>query len=232
VPIVIGIAVLTFIVWMIFGPRPALTMALLNFVAVMIIACPCALGLATPTAVMVGTGKGAENGILIRGGKAWRRRIKSRPSFSTNRDADERRARRHRHRACAGLRTGRGLEAGRQRRKNVRTSPGRSRPQAGGGGWPGSFRHVRFPGARRAGLEARVDGRLVVVGNDKLMAERGVDVSGLVARAEVLSAEGKTPMYLAVDGRPAGLLGVADTLKANSAAAVARLKKLGSTWSC
>jgi len=228
VPVVIGIAILTFTVWMIFGPRPALTMALLNFVAVMIIACPCALGLATPTAVMVGTGKGAENGILIRGGESLETAHKittvvfdktgtltkgepvvtdivSALSF----DQDE------------VLR----LAASAEKTSEHPLAEAVLKRAAEKGlalAETSDFRAIEG-----LGLEARADGRLIVLGNYNLMAERGIDVSELVARAEILAAEGKTPVYIAVDGRPAGLLGVADPLKSNSAAAVVQLKKLG-----
>ena len=228
VPAVIGIAVVTGVVWYALGPAPALTYALLNFVAVLIIACPCALGLATPTSIMVGTGKGAEHGILIRSGQALETA--------------------HKLRALVFDKTGT-LTAGKPALTDVVASGaltaddllrlaasaerGSEHPLGG----------AIVDGARQRGLAlaepegfhavpghgivARVDGRAVLVGNRRLMEERAV--SGPLAREEAarLSEAGKTPMYVAVDGQAAGLVAVADTLKPHSAAAVRALHRLG-----
>jgi Cu+-exporting ATPase len=228
VPVVIGIAVVTFIVWMLFGPRPALTMALLNFVAVMIIACPCALGLATPTAVMVGTGKGAENGILIRGGESLETAHKittvvfdktgtltkgepvvtdvvAVPPFTE----DE------------VLRLAAGLERTSEHplaEAVLKKAEEKSLPLS---------EASDFKVLEGRGLEGRVEGRSVLLGNARLFGDRGIDLSSLVRRGEELSAEGKTPVFVAADGRAAGLIAVADPLKENAAGAVAKLKSLG-----
>jgi len=228
VPAVIGLAVLTFVVWMIFGPRPALNLALLNFVAVMIIACPCALGLATPTAIMVGTGKGAEYGILIRNGES----LETASKLTT----------------IVFDKTGT-LTEGRPVVTDVMPGPDWSRAEllrlAAGAEWgsehplaeavvaaaktPGvvvppasDFRSL--PGL---GLEARVEGRAVLMGNAALMAQRGVDIAEWTGLVENLASQGKTTVYIGVDGRPAGILAAADPLKSKSVAAVARLKDMG-----
>jgi Cu+-exporting ATPase len=228
VPVVIGIAVVTFAVWMIFGPRPALSFALLNFVSVMIIACPCALGLATPTAVMVGTGKGAEYGILIRNGESLETAAKlttvvfdktgtlteGRPVL-TDVVPGEGWTENELLRVAAGAEKGSEHPLAEAVLAAAKT-PGLNVPEAE------SFRSL--PGF---GLEAKVEGRAVLIGNAALMNERGVDVTAWTIKADALSAQGKTAVYAAVDGRPAGLLAVADPLKSNSVAAVARLKALG-----
>ena len=228
VPVVIAIAVLTFLIWFVLGPRPSLTIALLNFVAVMIIACPCALGLATPTAVMVGTGKGAENGILIKGGASLETAgrlttvvfdktgtlTKGAPEvtdvvalapFSEDdvlqlAAAAEKASEHPLAEAFLAKARSRGLDI----------------PEAD-----------RFRALEGLGVEAVIGGRTVMVGSAKLMAERGVDPAALAAAAEVLARAAKSLAFLAVDGRPAGLAGVADALKEGSPRAVERLKDLG-----
>jgi Cu+-exporting ATPase len=228
VPVVISVAVLTFTAWLAFGPRPALTMALLNFVAVLIIACPCALGLATPTAVMVGTGKGAEAGILIRGGESLEAAGKiTTVVFDKTGTLTRGRPEVTDVLPAAGFSEDGllSLAAGAERTSEHPLAEAVLKkaaektlavPESEG-----------FRALEGLGLEARVAGRDVVVGNDKLMAGRGLVSDELAARAEVLSAEGKTPVFVAVDGRPAGLLAVADGLKEGAAAAVGRLKSLG-----
>jgi Cu+-exporting ATPase len=227
VPVVIGIAVLTFVVWSVFGPPPKLVFALLNFVAVLIIACPCALGLATPTAIMVGTGKGAERGILIKSGE----------SLETV----------HRVDTVVFDKTGT-LTTGRPETTDLipaaETSDrllffaasaemGSEHPlgQAVVRGALARGIGVEHPGDFRAleglGVEAVVKGARVIVGNRKLVEEAGIDVSPLGARVESLAGEGKTTAFVGVDGRLAGLIALADTLKPSARPAVEKLRGMG-----
>ncbi len=228
VPVVMSIAVVTFVVWFDFGPAPPLTMALLSFVSVMIIACPCALGLATPTAIMVGTGKGAEMGVLIKNGE----------SLETV----------HRVTTVVFDKTGT-LTKGRPEVTDVVAAEGwdeggmlalaaaaerlSEHPLAEAVLTAARSRGLEIPAVEDfaalegRGVEASVGGRSILIGNRALLEERGVDALPLRARAEALAAEGKTPVFLAVAGRPAGLLAIADPLKEGAAAAVGRLRALG-----
>jgi len=228
VPAVIGIALVTFVVWFIFGPKPAFTFAMLNAVSVLIIACPCALGLATPTAIMVGTGRGAENGVLIKGGESLEaaHRIdtvildktgtltKGEPELTdvvTAGDWDEERLlalvasveRGSEHPLGQSI-----LEGAKERRLHLEE--------------PKDFNAI--PGH---GVRASIGQHQVLVGNRKLLDDEGIALGGLAEKAKDLSEAGKTPMFAVVDGEAAGLIAVADTLKDNSAAAVRRLKEIG-----
>ena len=228
-PIVLCIAVATFIAWFLVSPpETRFTMAFVNMVGVLVIACPCALGLATPTAVMVGTGKGAEFGVLIKGGEALEMAHKlttivldktgtitaGDPSLTdvvtisghTEDDllklvASAERASEH------PLATAIVREA--ERRGLLLTTP------------------EHFEAVAGHGIEATVDGRALLLGNAKLMGDRDIDVGALSARAEQLAIAGKTPMFVAVDGQAAGLVAVADPIKPESADAVRALKALG-----
>ncbi len=228
VPAVIAIAVATFAVWFTVGPAPAFTLALVSAVAVLIIACPCALGLATPLSIMVGTGKGARAGILIRSAEALETAHKldtivldktgtitaGKPALTDVRpaagfdeagllalvaaaEADSE------HPLAAAIVTG-------ARARGV------ALPTAGG-----------FDSVTGKGVRATVGGRAVLVGSSRLLAGAGIDTSALEPAAAELSAQGKTPVIAAVDGIPAGVLAVADTVKDDSAAAVAVLRRLG-----
>jgi Cu+-exporting ATPase len=228
VPTVIGIGIITFIVWYFLGPAPALTYAVLNFVAVLIIACPCALGLATPTSIMVGTGRGAENGVLIRGGEALETAhklnaivmdktgtlTKGEPSVTdivqlssfTKEEI-------LRYAASAEKGSEHPLGEAIVNRAKEENIPLIS---------PENFRAIAGHG-----IEATIDGRLLLMGNAKLMKDRRIPLNGLGKRAEELSNEGKTPMFVAIDQNPAGIIAVADTLKENSKEAVDVLHKMG-----
>jgi Cu+-exporting ATPase len=228
VPVVIGVAVLTFVVWSVFGPPPKLVFALLNFVAVLIIACPCALGLATPTAIMVGTGKGAERGILIKSGESLEtvHRVDTVVFDKTG-----------------TLTTGRpettdivpaaGMTADRLLFLAASAEMGSEHPlgQAVVRGARARGIEVEHPGDFRAleglGVEAAVKGARVIVGSRKLVEEAGIDASPLVARAESLAGEGKTMAFVGVDGRLAGLIALADTLKPSARPAVEKLRGMG-----
>jgi len=228
VPIVISIAIATFVIWFNFGPFPALTFALLTFVAVMIIACPCALGLATPTAVMVGTGKGAEKGILIKGGE----------SLETAHKLD----------TIVFDKTGT-LTKGEPEITDIVTINAYSEEEIlkysasaeKASEHPLGEAIIKRAGEKKIelhdpknfnaieghGIEAEVDGKRVLLGNLKLMRKRQIAVRDLEGKAEELAGDGKTPMYVSLEGKAAGLIAVADTLKENSLQAVEKLKKLG-----
>ena len=226
--VVIGIAVVTFIIWYSAGPSPALTFAILNFVAVLIIACPCALGLATPTAIMVGTGKGAEYGVLIRNGEALERShqistvvldktgtlthgepavtdIVAAPSSSEEEILRLAASAEHSSEHPLGEAV---VKAASQ--KGLELSP------------PSDFNAI--PGR---GVEALVDGEKLLLGNLGLMKERGFPLGGMEEQANRLFGEGKTIMFLALDSQVVGIIALADTLKPNAKEAVETLHKMG-----
>ncbi|MEE9564115.1 MAG: copper-translocating P-type ATPase [Candidatus Hydrothermarchaeaceae archaeon] len=228
VPAVLVIATVTFLVWYIFGPSPALTFALVNFVAVLIIACPCALGLATPTAIIVGTGRGAENGVLIKGGESLEMAHKintvvldktgtltvgepsvtdiiSANGFSENDVLSY----------AAAAEKGSEHPLGEAMLRKAKEE-GIHLPD------PGDFDAI--PGH---GVRAKVNGKAVLLGNLKLMKDEGIEIMGLDKEVEKLSSEGKTPMFIAIDGVAAGIIAVADTLKENSHYAIEKLHELG-----
>ena len=233
VPAVIGIAIATLIVWWVFGPSPAFVFGLLNFVAVLIIACPCALGLATPTAIMLGTGKGAEHGILIRSGESLETTHKIRTIVfdktgtltkgepevtdvvSREPRSESRDPRAEILRLAASLERGSEHPLG-EAVVNRAKGEGIALSEVEG-----------FEAIPGHGVRGKVDSRAVLLGNAKLMQESGISLGELAETAETLAGQGKTPMFVAVDGEPAGVIVVADTLKEHSAEAVSALHRLG-----
>jgi len=228
VPAVIGIAIVTFVVWYFVGPAPALTFAFLNFVAVLVIACPCALGLATPTAIMVGTGKGAEHGILIRNGEALERAhqintvlldktgtltrgepvvtdIISAHSFSQEEVLQLAASAEHTSEHPLGEAV---VKAALE--KKLELSP--------------SSDFNAIPGQ---GVEASVEGKKLFLGNLKLMEEQGLSLNGLETKAAELLEGGKTVMFLGRDSQVAGIIALADTLKPGAREALQALRKMG-----
>ena len=228
VPVVMAIALVTFLVWLLFGPDPAFTRALLNFVAVMIIACPCALGLATPTAIMVGTGKGAEQGILIKGGESLESTHKvttvvldktgtlteGTPSVTDVLPAE-------------GYEDSQVIQLAASVERGSEHPLGQAMVQKAQQSGLTLFPVEGFQAIPGHGVEAQVEGKRVLLGNRKLMADRRVALDGLGERAQSLSQEGKTSMFVAVNGKAVGVIAMADTLKAHSAEAVGALHRLG-----
>ena len=228
VPAVIGIAIWTFVAWFLFGPQPAFTSAMVSAVAVLIIACPCALGLATPLSVMVATGKGAEQGILIRSAEALEIAHKldtivldktgtitrGQPALTDVLTGDFIKEDELLRLAASAERPSEhplaaAVVAGARSREIVLSEP------------------VGFDSVTGKGVRATVDGRPVLIGNPALLHDAGIDTTALEAEADRFSADGKTPLLVAVDGKPAGVIAVADTLKEESVAAVASLRALG-----
>jgi len=228
VPAVIVIAVLTFLVWALFGPAPRLVPALLNFVAVLIIACPCAMGLATPTAIMVATGRGAERGILVRSGASLET-VQRVDTFVFDKTGTLTNGRPETTDVVPLGETSRGtlLELAATVENGSEHPLGqavvrRARSEGAAVGAAGDFRALEG-----MGVEGVVEGKRVVVGSLRLAQAEGIDVAPLADLAGGLADRGKTVALVAVDGRPVGLLGLADTLKPGAREAVGRLRASG-----
>jgi Cu+-exporting ATPase len=231
-PIVICIAIATFVIWFIAAPDMSrFTMALVNSVSVLIIACPCALGLATPTAIMVGTGKGAENGVLIKGGESLETAHKLQTIVLDKTGTITRGEPVLTDVITTGaehivsdeelLRLAASAERGSEHPVGsaiVRAAEARSlRLDAA----------ANFKAVAGQGIEAEVSGRRLLLGNLKLMRDRNVALDGFTEQASALAVEGKTPMYVAIDNRLAGVVAVADEVKPESKEAVAAMLRMG-----
>ena len=228
VPVVVLVAVITFVIWGFIGPEPRMAHALVNAVAVLIIACPCALGLATPMSIMVGIGRGATAGVLIKNAEALETLEKvdtlvvdktgtlteGNPTLATVEaasGADE----------IEILRLAANLELGSEhplaaaivagaRKRGLKLSSA-----------------ADFDSLTGKGIVGTVDGRSVALGNSTLFQERGIDIGLLEARSDQLRTEGQTVVFVAVDGQPAGLLGVADPIKESTPEALRLLHEAG-----
>ena len=234
VPAVIAVATLTFFVWYVWADPGNFTRALVNFVAVLVIACPCAMGLATPTSIMVGTGKGAERGILIKGGEYLELAHKLNAVVLDKTGTITRGEpvltdvaplaaglERDGRAALHVLRLAGSAEAGSEhplgqaivqaaRERGLTLDP------------VSAFEAI--PGQ---GIRAQVNGQQVLVGNRRLFAESGIDVTQAEPHVARLEEQGKTAMIVAVDGRPVGVVAVADTVKEGSAEAIRELQRMG-----
>ncbi len=228
VPAVISIAIWTFVAWALVGPPPAFIFALVAAVSVLIIACPCALGLATPMSITVGTGKGATAGILIRSAQALETAHKVNTVILDKTGTLTKGAP-----ALTDVLAGEGFTEDEVLALVASVEGSSEHPLATAIVKGAQDRDLdlaepaEFDSVTGQGVRASVGGRLVLVGNNRLLNEAGIDPAPLTARQEALASDGKTPMLVAVDGRPAGVIGVADTLKEGSAAAVAALKSRG-----
>jgi Cu+-exporting ATPase len=224
VPLVIAVAVAAFLAWSTWGPEPRVTFGLIAAVSVLIIACPCALGLATPMSIMVGVGRGAQAGVLIRNAEALERLEKvdtlivdktgtlteGRPSVvavrpAAGQDAD------------AALRLAASVERGSQHPLGaaiVRAATERGLALAAAD---------EFDAPAGKGVTGMAEGRRIVIGNRRIMGEAGIDAGGLDADAEALRRDAATAIFVAIDGRAAAVIGIADAIKATTAEALSQL---------
>jgi len=226
VPIVMLIALAAGAAWLISGQSVAFSMTI--FTAVLVIACPCALGLATPTAIMVGTGKGAETGILIKGGAALEatHRIQTVVLDKTGTITEGKPV-------VTDIAMANGTGEERLLQLAASAEKGSEHPLGDAIVGRAESRELAllpiesFQAVPGRGIDARIDGRGVLLGNRAFMDERGVELGALRATFDSLAAAGKTPMFVALDGAPAGIIAVADVPKPGSRAAIAGLRQLG-----
>ncbi|MBI5944701.1 MAG: heavy metal translocating P-type ATPase [Chloroflexi bacterium] len=230
VPIVMILAVWTFVIWFVIGPQPQLVYALVTSVTVLIIACPCALGLATPMSLMVGIGKGAENGILIRSGEALQtaRAIqtvvldktgtitKGKPELTDVLISDQPIVK-----DDELLRLASSVE-------KVSEHPLAQAIVEGAQARKLELAEVQdFDAIPGHGVSAKVEGRSILIGNLKLMNRENIALGSLEEKSKSLADDGKTPMFIALDGKAAGIIAVADTVKEDSAEAIKALQSMG-----
>ncbi|HUI71120.1 MAG TPA: copper-translocating P-type ATPase, partial [Spirochaetia bacterium] len=226
VPIVILIALVAGAAWLISGQSIAFSMTI--FTAVLVIACPCALGLATPTAIMVGTGKGAEEGILIKGGAALEatHRIQTVVLDKTGTITEGKPV-------VTDITLANGLDENALLQLAASAEKGSEHPlgdaivQSAERKGLSLLALDKFQAIPGEGIEARIRGKSLLLGNDKLMSEKGIALGALHQASMRLADDGKTPMFVAVDGAVAGIIAVADVPKESSAAAITRLRDMG-----
>ncbi|MBN7795889.1 heavy metal translocating P-type ATPase [Parahaliea mediterranea] len=228
VPAVIGAALVTFLVWFLAGPSPALTFALVSAVAVLIIACPCAMGLATPTSIMVGTGRGAEMGVLFRKGEALQL-LKDAAVVAVDKTGTLTEGKP----ALTDLELAEGFERGAVLAAVAAVEERSEHPiaraiveaaAAGGLELPAI---TGFESVTGFGVRAEADGVAVEIGADRYMSKLGLDVTAFADTAARLGDEGKSPLYAAIGGKLAAIVAVADPVKEETPAAIAALHELG-----
>ncbi len=228
VPAVIGVAVLTFVLWLSFGPHPAIAYALVNMVAVLIVACPCAMGLATPVSVMVAMGRSAQLGILFRDATALQtlRDVKAIAFDKTGTLTEG-------HPALTDIEVAPGFEEGRAVALAAAVEALSEHPVGKALVAAAQARKLTIPKAADFaatpgfGVAATVEGQKVVIGSARFMTKLGCDIAAFDAAAARLSAAGKSPLFVAVDHRAVAILAVADPVKPSAAPAIAALKKDG-----
>ncbi len=228
VPTVVGVALLAFAAWSVWGPPPAMGHGLIAAVAVLIIACPCALGLATPMSIMVGVGRGAHSGVLIKDAEALERMEKvdtlvldktgtlteGKPKVVEVRVVSE-------------------MTESELLRLAASVERASEHPLAHAIVAAANERHIELSQPQEVdspvgkGVHGRVDGQIVLIGNARFLGEQSVDVAALEAEADALRRDGATAIFVAIDGRPAGLIGVADPVKTSTREALAALQAAG-----
>ena len=226
VPAVVLIAIATFIIWGVWGPHPALAYALVNAVAVLIIACPCALGLATPMSIMVGTGKGAQNGILIKNAEA----LETLEKIDTI-VVDKTGTLTEGKPKLVSVEPETGIDANEMLALVAAIEMASEHPLAAAIVAGAKDRKLSFEAAADfqsvtgEGVEATAENKRVAIGNEKMMERLGASSPDLIAKAQDGRSQGQTVMFVAVDGKPAGLIGVADPIKPTTIDAIKALHK-------
>jgi len=228
VPAVVAVAAAAFIAWYLLGPAPQLAYALVAAVTVLIIACPCALGLATPISIMVATGRGAGAGVLVRNAAALERLAKVNTLV-----VDKTGTLTEGKPALTGVESATGFEPDEVLRLAASLEAGSEHPLAAAILRGAEARGLKlekiedFEAVTGQGVKGRIGDRMLLLGNRRLMQGAGIDTASLVPLAEARRKEGETVMFLGVDGKLAGLVAVADPIKATSAEAIAKLHRLG-----
>ena len=225
VPMVLAVAVVAFIAWSVYGPEPRMAFGLIAAVSVLIIACPCALGLATPMSIMVGVGRGAQSGVLIKNAEALERfeKIDTLVVDKTGTLTQGRPA-------VTAVLAQPGITQDELLRLAASVERGSEHPQAAAIVAAAREKQLKLAIARDfdspvgKGVTGKVDGKALAIGNGKFLAEMGIATAALDAEAEILRASGATAVFVAIDGKASGILGIADPLKATTKAAVAALR--------
>ncbi len=228
VPAVILAALMAFAAWSIWGPEPRFTYGLIAAVSVLIIACPCALGLATPMSIMVGVGRGAQSGVLIKSAEALERleKIDTLVIDKTGTLTEGKPS-------VVAIKTAAGIEETELLRLTASLERSSEHPLAAAIVRLANERGLTLAAAENfdspvgKGVTGSVDGRKLVIGNRRIMSEAGIDTTGLDQSAEDLRREGATAIFVAIDGKAAGILAIADPIKATTPAAITALKAAG-----